>query len=791
MHSGKFYKRLIQRPYLAILVVILLQNFDVFGQPLPCTDPPTMTSFCIQACIICDIDGYTGRNGTGGVGQAPPGFCTTKLHNAKWIAFIAGSVDLKIRMSVSNCTQTRGLELGIYEGIDCKNYKLVSNCRGGANDAVEENSSAIFQNNVPLTIGQYYYLVMDGSNGSVCDWTFDVLEGSTKVPELTTSGIIDGPEFTCANGSDIFTTSGQVGATIFDWTLNGIDIDGDQQVQVNWTQPGTYQVCVTASNVCDKAPPSCKTIVVRDIPKTDITATICEGSTYIVDEDNSLTDAGEYDFVYTDQFGCDSIVHISLAQTTTSVANISANICDGDSLFIGNTPFYQAGQFTEMIQAESGCDSIVNLDLSLIICEINGSANHQPVRCFGENNGSLTFSIKDGTPPFDYTWKKINSNTNGTGTLANINQDETITGLSAGTYLITIRDQFGNDAVIISTVSQPQLLSGNAKTSDYKGYNISCNGGTDGEVEILVSGGSRPYEYTWHNGIKDQTITGLSAGNYTVTVNDANDCPLIISGILEEPLALSMNPTYKDPSCEGLNSGSIGIASASGGTEPFLFKLDNGNYSTGLLYNDLEEGIHVLTLKDANGCELMTEIIMTGAIIPEIEVGEDVTIKLSDDIQLTASSNILLDEIIWNPPAGLSCTTCPDPVARPFIQTTYIATVTSVDGCITSDSLTIRVDESRRVFVPNTFSPNSDGINDLFSINAGPEVSKILSLRVYSRWGALVYENLEYDPLDPTQGWDGTFKGAAMDTGVFAWSAVVEFLDGVTRIFKGDVTIIR
>lgn len=791
MHSGKLNSRSSKRSTPVFLVLFLFQSFVVFSQPLPCTDPPTMTSFCKDACIICDIDGYTGRNGTGGTGEAPPGFCTTFLHNAKWIAFIAGSTDLKIRMTVTNCTQWRGLELGIYEGIDCKNYKLVSNCKGGANQAVAENTAAIFQNTVPLTIGQYYYLVMDGSNGSVCDWTFDVIEGSTKVPELTTSGVISGPEFTCANGSDIFTTSGQVGATIFDWTLNGTDLGNGQDIEVNWTQPGTYQVCVTASNACDVAPPSCKTIVVRNIPETAISATICEGSTYIVDEDNSLEAAGEYDFVYTNQFGCDSIVHISLAETTVSIANISANICDGDSLYIGNTPFYEAGQFTEMIPAASGCDSIVNLDLSLIICEINGTSDHQPVKCFGEKTGSLTFSIKDGTPPFDYTWKKINSNDNGTGTLSNINLDETINGLSAGTYLITVGDQFGNDAVIIGTVTQPQLLTGNDIVSEYNSYNISCNGGADGAVEIIMSGGSLPYNYTWHNGEKDQTITGLSAGNYSVTINDVNDCPLIISGNLSEPLALQMEPGLNDPTCEGLNTGSIEITSASGGTSPYLFRLDDQNYSTELIYSDLLEGSHVLTLQDANGCELETILTLTGAIIPELEIGSDATIKLSEDIQLTASSNIPLDNIIWNPPTGLSCTNCPEPIARPFLQTIYIASVTSVDGCITSDSLTIRVDESRRVFVPNVFSPNNDGINDLFSIDAGPEVSRILSLRVYSRWGAMVFQDLEYDPNIEDRGWDGSYRGALMDNGVFAWTANVEFLDGVTMLLKGDVTLVR
>jgi len=104
----------------------------VYAQPLPCMDPPRMTSFCVDACIICDIDGFTGRNDNTDPGEAPPTFCTTTVHNGQWIAFIAGSERLRIRLDVSNCENARsfsGLEVGIYEGNDCENFKLVSECR--------------------------------------------------------------------------------------------------------------------------------------------------------------------------------------------------------------------------------------------------------------------------------------------------------------------------------------------------------------------------------------------------------------------------------------------------------------------------------------------------------------------------------------------------------------------------------------------------------------------------------------------------------------------------------------
>ena len=107
---------------------------SLWSQPLPC-DPanPKMTSTCDQACIICDIDGFTGRNTGSSAGEAPPGFCTFIVHNGRWIAFIAGSTNLKVQLSVDNCEMGSGLELAIYEGDECSNFNQISNCRGGTN----------------------------------------------------------------------------------------------------------------------------------------------------------------------------------------------------------------------------------------------------------------------------------------------------------------------------------------------------------------------------------------------------------------------------------------------------------------------------------------------------------------------------------------------------------------------------------------------------------------------------------------------------------------------------------
>ena len=114
--------------HLGLLTFLIVMIVD--AQPSPCDMAnPEMTSTCIEACIICDIDGFTGRHESDVPGVLPPDFCTMRVHNGQWIAFQAASTDLRIRMSVSNCEIGSGLELGLYESLDCENFTLISNCR--------------------------------------------------------------------------------------------------------------------------------------------------------------------------------------------------------------------------------------------------------------------------------------------------------------------------------------------------------------------------------------------------------------------------------------------------------------------------------------------------------------------------------------------------------------------------------------------------------------------------------------------------------------------------------------
>ncbi|HRD81391.1 MAG TPA: hypothetical protein PLL53_11585, partial [Saprospiraceae bacterium] len=149
------------------LLFLLLLPALLIAQPMPCGPNAAMTSTCAPACVVCDINGFTGRNNSTVQGQAPPGFCTTVVHHMQWIAFIAGSTNLTLRVDVFGCQQGQGLEIGIYQTSNCNTFSPVSNCNTNA----ANNNAAFFTNTVPLVIGQYYYFVMDGSANDICNYT--------------------------------------------------------------------------------------------------------------------------------------------------------------------------------------------------------------------------------------------------------------------------------------------------------------------------------------------------------------------------------------------------------------------------------------------------------------------------------------------------------------------------------------------------------------------------------------------------------------------------------------------
>lgn len=176
---------------------------------------------------------------------------------------------------------------------------------------------------------------------------------------------------------------------------------------------------------------------------------------------------------------------------------------------------------------------------------------------------------------------------------------------------------------------------------------------------------------------------------------------------------------------------------------------------------------------------------------PVVTVSSNPVIPVGTSISLPVSYSSNISSYTWTPPTQLSCTDCPVPVANPKSTTKYKIEVEDIYGCTGSNEVTVTVVcNEKNYFVPNTFSPNNDGVNDRF-YPRGTGLTRVQSMRIFNRWGEMVFERKNFLANDASLGWDGTLKGKPgnMDTYVY----IVEFVcdNSVIIPVKGNVTLIR
>ncbi len=787
-----FYK--MKKVTFLIFYIFILSTQSLIAQPLPCGPEPAMTSTCASACVVCDIDGFTGINNLTAQGQPVPGFCTIDVNNMQFIAFIAGSEDLTIRVDVGDCIGGLGsLEVGFFQTDDCQNFDPITMC----DTDIQEFTSQTFESIVPLIIGQHYYLIIDGSSSSNCNWTFNVLEGTTAVPSLTTSGEISFPTETCANFPTAFSTTVEAGAANFEWSINGIVQPGNSpDVELTFPTDGSYEVCVIASNACDDAPPSCITMSVRTPETLEINEVLCDGEC-VEANGNAYCVTGSYEELIILPNGCDSLITIDIEVLPTPQTAVDVWICNDDFYFIGTEGYNVTGTYEGTVLTSNFCDSLVFLELLVIECEIVGTPEEIPVICNGTASGTLIFSVDQGEPPLTYTYTNIeDANITGTG-MTNLLINNEIPNIPAGIYQIYIQDDFGNDVVVLQEVTEPEPLVATLEPSDYNGFNLSCfasngNPGNDGTLLAQPLGGVPPYTYLWSDSQTSQLAQNLEAGNHIVTITDAVGCPIEANFTLAPPPPILPTIDFIDPNCDGFDSGIIEIDTIVGGTSPFSYGLTDSTFQGNQTFTDLAAGSYNVYIMDENGCIEIIESNITAPDIPIITPIDDILINLGESTDLQAFVDVnFIDQIIWTDSSLLSCADCLDPTAMPVNDSPFSLLVTSMQGCSDSIDLFIRVAKIRNVYVPNIFSPNGDGFNDILNIFGGPEVAEVTSFMVFDRWGSTLFEQRNFQPNDPTFGWDGTFKGKPLSSDVFVWTANVEFIDGVSVVYGGDVVIVR
>jgi len=183
-------------------------------------------------------------------------------------------------------------------------------------------------------------------------------------------------------------------------------------------------------------------------------------------------------------------------------------------------------------------------------------------------------------------------------------------------------------------------------------------------------------------------------------------------------------------------------------------------------------------------------ITVTVYPLPTVYAGPDQTLVAGSVAQLQATGTNIYT-YSWSPPGTLSCLDCSNPVATMSVNTTYFVGVSSIHGCLSSDSVTIHLYcSSGQLFIPNTFTPNNDGENDVF-YPRGTGVELIKSFRIYNRWGELLFEKENIQINDATNAWDGTYNGMAPRPDVYVYVIDALCETGEPLFIKGSVTVVR
>ena len=322
----------------------------------------------------------------------------------------------------------------------------------------------------------------------------------------------------------------------------------------------------------------------------------------------------------------------------------------------------------------------------------------------------------------------------------------------------------------------------------------SCPGDCDGIIIADPGGGAGTgYTFNWDNTLTGDFLEDLCAGTYQVTLSDAAGCEEVFETSLFEEAPLETDYVVKDVTCPGDQDGRIFLTGAAGGVPPYEYFFNDVPTFDTLIFNGLSGGEYLITLEDANGCVRLDTLVVFEPEAFAIDAGENQFVELGTEIRLDGIVAPYTTQVLsWTPNDWLDCDDCLQPELTPLESTWFTLRATDPEsGCFLEDRVLVQVKRDVDIYIPNIFSPDDDGQNDRFTIFADPGVELIEELKVFDRWGEMVYINEDFFPNNPEIGWDGTLDGRDMNPGVFVYTANIRMVDGRLETRKGSITLVR
>lgn len=406
---------------------------------------------------------------------------------------------------------------------------------------------------------------------------------------------------------------------------------------------------------------------------------------------------------------------------------------------------------------------------------IEYSLDQKQPTCFNGNDGSILIAnVKGGTAPYSYQW-----NTGVSG--------QTLNNLKSGLYICTISDANSCIQTISEKIEDPAEIKIVSTSTE-----PVCEYDTNGSLQVDVIGGSAPYIYLWSNGKSSSNLVDLSSGTYMLTVTDFLGCKSTKLFELNSLDKVKATVELLSAACFDQKIGAITIDVLEG-LAPFEYSINGQDFSNDNYFDKLGSGNYVATIKDSYGCKEQVTFEISSSANFDIQEMSDVTIEYGQSIELKPDiSQTGPVSFKWNTinVAKTNCDTCKIIEILPS-QSGYIwLNVKDEQGCGKLLKFNVRIIKDYHVYVPTGFSPNADGVNDFLSIFAKDNII-VQDFVVFDQWGELIYQNNDPEINNDSKGWDGTFKGKPLNTGVFVWMLKAKFPDGTSEILSGETTLLK
>lgn len=334
-------------------------------------------------------------------------------------------------------------------------------------------------------------------------------------------------------------------------------------------------------------------------------------------------------------------------------------------------------------------------------------------------------------------------------------------------------------------------------------------------IKDLSTAASNNLEYNWYFGSGANPQTSTDRGPFNIEYSTWGEKYIVltlrepesgcevttIKKIFAEPCCEDLPPLQttpvivKQPNCPWSGDGAIVLQSSQGAGPPYQYSIDGSPFISSSEIPNLPAGTYQIITTDPKGCMDTIEVTVTAPDSVFVDAGRDTTITLGENVRLHGYVDPMghTVQIKWTPTEPiLDCTECLDPEVFVKNQTTFTLTVTDENGCVYEDIVVVRIDIDYPLFIPNAFTPNGDGINDIFTAFSSRAVERIDELIIYDRWGGVLFHSSANNSNEPYLGWDGrTPDGRFAMPGVYVYLMKVRFIDGSVRTYSGDITLIR